>query len=152
MKQQETLDYFLKVVWQNMANTYNQIASGFGITQAIGYVLINIEKEGTAVSKLAGLLGVKATSLSRMLNNMEELGLIYRETSIGDKRSVKVFLTDFGVEKRLLARKVVISFNEYLNDNLSAQEKNSLIASLQKLNKLTLAYTNTIVNDEQKDK
>jgi DNA-binding MarR family transcriptional regulator len=86
MKQQETIDYFLKVVWQNMANSYNQTAAGFGITQAIGYVLINIEKDGTAVSKLAGLLGVKATSLSRMLNNMEELGLIYRETSSGDKR------------------------------------------------------------------
>ena len=151
MKQQETIDYFLKVVWQNMANSYNQIASGFGITQAIGYVLINIEKEGTAVSKLAGLLGVKATSLSRMLNNMEDLGLIYRETSTGDKRSVKVFLTEFGVEKRQLAKGVVISFNEYLNDNLSVAEKNGLISSLQKLNKLTLAYTNTI-NDEQKDK
>ena len=151
MRHEETIDYLLKVVWQNMSNTYNQIASGFGITQAIGYVLINIEKDGTAVSKLAGLLGVKATSLSRMLNNMEELNLIYRETSTGDKRSVKVFLTEFGVEKRQLAKGVVISFNEYLNDNLSVSEKSNLINALQKLNKLTLAYTNTI-HDEQKDK
>lgn len=151
MKQQETIDYFLKVVWQNLANTYNQIASGFGITQAIGYVLINIDKEGTAVSQLAALLGVKATSLSRMLNNMEELGLIYRETATGDKRSVKVYLTDFGVEKRHLAKDVVISFNDYLNKNLSANERNNLISTLQKVNKLTLAYTN-IEHDEQKDK
>jgi len=152
MKQQETVDYFLKVVWQNVSNAYNQVAAGFGITQAIGYMLINIEKEGTAVSKLAGLLGVKATSLSRMLNNMEQLGLIYRETSVGDKRSVKVFLTDFGREKRHLAREVVINFNDYLNQELTAQEKNTLIATLQKLNKLTLAYTSTIENDEQKNK
>jgi len=150
MKQQETIDYFLKVVWQNMANTYNQIASGFGITQAIGYVLINIDKEGTAVSQLAGLLGVKATSLSRMLNNMEELGLIYRETSAGDKRSVKVYLTDFGREKRQLAKGVVISFNEYLNTNLNSHEKHNLILSLQKLNKLTLAYKAPIENGEDK--
>ena len=141
MKQQETVDYFLKVVWQNVSNKYNQIASGFGITQALGYMLINIEKEGTAVSKLAGLLGVKATSLSRMLNNMEESGLIYRETSVGDKRSVKVYLTDLGREKRKLAKGVVIAFNEYLNEHLSSQEKNNLIATLEKLNKLTLEYT-----------
>lgn len=150
MKQQETIDYFLKVVWQNMANTYNQIASGFGITQAIGYVLINIDKEGTAVSQLAGLLGVKATSLSRMLNNMEESGLIYRETSAGDKRSVKVYLTDFGREKRQLAKGVVISFNEYLNANLNSHEKNNLILSLQKLNKLTLAYKTPVENGVEK--
>ncbi|HKG08164.1 MAG TPA: MarR family transcriptional regulator [Pedobacter sp.] len=152
MKQQETVDYFLKVVWQNVANTYNQIASGFGITQAIGYVLINIDKEGTAVTQLAGLLGVKATSLSRMLNNMEELGLIYREASSGDKRSVKVYLTEFGVEKRHLAKNVVISFNEYLNANLTISEKNNLINTLQKLNKLTLAYSIPTQDEEQKDK
>jgi DNA-binding MarR family transcriptional regulator len=152
MKQQETIDYFLKVVWQNVSNVYNQIASGFGITQSIGYVLINIDKEGTAVSQLAALLAVKATSLSRMLNNMEELGLIYREASSGDRRSVKVFLTEFGKEKRQVARDVVVSFNEYLNENLTIQEKNNLVATLQKLNKLTLAYTSTIENDEQKNK
>jgi DNA-binding MarR family transcriptional regulator len=152
MKQQETIDYLLKVVWQNMSNTYNQIASGFDITQAIGYMLINIDQEGTAVSQLAGLLGVKATSLSRMLNNMEESGLIYRETAAGDKRSVKVYLTDFGREKRQMAKGVVRSFNEYLNNNLTVQEKNNLMLGLQKLNKLTLAYTVTTENDEQKDK
>jgi DNA-binding MarR family transcriptional regulator len=152
MKQQETVDYFLKVVWQNVANTYNQIASGFGITQAIGYVLINIDKEGTAVTQLAGLLGVKATSLSRMLNNMEELGLIYREASLGDKRSVKVYLTEFGVEKRHLAKGVVISFNEYLNANMTIPEKNNLINTLQKLNKLTLAYPIPTQDEEQKNK
>jgi DNA-binding MarR family transcriptional regulator len=152
MKQQETIDYFLKVVWQNVSNTYNQIASGFGITQAIGYVLINIDKEGTAVSQLAGLLGVKATSLSRMLNNMEELGLIYRETSVGDKRSVKVYLTDFGYEKRQMAKGVVISFNEYLNQYLTATEKNNLLVTLQKVNKLTLSYKIPVEHDEQKNK
>ena len=153
MKQQETIDYLLKVVWQNVSNTYNQIASGFGITQAIGYVLINIDQqEGTAVSQLAALLGVKATSLSRILNNMEEFGLIYREAAAGDKRSVKVFLTDFGKEKRQLAKGVVRSFNEYLNANLTLKEKNGLVKSLQKLNKLTLAYTVTTENNEQKDK
>ncbi len=149
MKQTETVDYFLKVVWQNVSNTYNQIASGFGITQAIGYVLINIEAEGTAVSALAGLLGVKATSLSRMLNNMEELGLIYRATSAGDKRSVKVFLTPFGIEKRKLARNVVVSFNEYLNQHLTPSEKQQLITTLDKVNQLTLAYGPT-KDDEQK--
>jgi len=148
MKQQETIDYLLKVAWQNMANTYNQIASGFGITQAIGYVLINIEKEGTPVSKLAGLLGVKATSMSRILTNMEVLGLIYRETSAGDKRSVKVYLTELGREKRQLAKNVVISFNDYLTENLTVSERNNLATTLQKLNKLTLAYT--INSDDDK--
>ncbi|WP_231464473.1 MULTISPECIES: MarR family winged helix-turn-helix transcriptional regulator [unclassified Pedobacter] len=142
MKQQQTIDYHVKFAWQNMFNKYNQMASSFGITQAIGYMLINInDDEGTAVSNLAGLLGVKATSLSRMLNNMEEAKLIYRETSVGDKRSVKVFLTDFGKEKKQLAKGVVRKFNEYLDEHFTKKEKETFINLLIKLNDITVAYT-----------
>lgn len=142
MKQTKTIDYHVKFAWQNMFNKYNQMASGFGITQAIGYMLINInDDEGTAVSVLAGLLGVKATSLSRMLNNMEEANLIYRETAIGDKRSVKIFLTDFGKEKKHLAKGVVRKFNEYLDEHFSKKEKETFINLLIKLNDITVAYT-----------
>ncbi|MNE97201.1 hypothetical protein D3C80_1955120 [compost metagenome] len=83
---------------------------------------------------------------------MEESGLIYRETSTGDKRSVKVFLTELGYEKRHMAKGVVIAFNEYLAKNLSTIEKNNLLITLQKLNKLTLAYKIPVEHDEQKDK
>lgn len=140
MKPEDTLDYFLKVVWQSVANKYNQIASGYGITQALGYMLINIHDEGTAVSQIAFLLGVKSTSLSRSLKNMEELGLVYRQTDELDKRSVKIFLTDFGKEKKQVAKEVVRKFNEYLNAHLAEEERMQLTEILVKVNKLTLEY------------
>lgn len=142
MKQHETIDYHIKFAWQNIFNKYNQMASNFGITQAIGYMLINInEEEGTAVSNLAALLGVKATSLSRMLNNMEDMNLIFRAAATGDKRSVKVFLTDFGKEKKQLAKGVVRKFNEYLDEHFSKREKETFINLLIKLNDVTVDYT-----------
>lgn len=140
MRPEETLDYFLKIVWQSVANKYNQIASGYGITQALGYMLINIHEEGTAVSQIAALTGVRSTSLSRMLNNMEELGLVYRKADATDKRSVKIFLTDFGIEKRQVAKDVVRKFNEYLNSHINEKERLRLTESLKKINQLTLDY------------
>jgi len=141
IKHQETIDYFLKIVWQTVANRYNQLVTEFGITQSIGYLLINIdEKEGTTVSQAAALLGLKSTSLSRMLNQLEQTGLIYRESNQGDKRSVKIYLTDMGKEKRHQARVVVKQFNNYLNEHISEAEKESLIAMLKKINKLTVNY------------
>lgn len=141
MNQEETIDYFLKVVWQTVANRYNQLASEFGITQSIGYLLINInDKEGTTVSQVAALLGLKSTSLSRMLSNLEDMGLIYRESNQGDKRSVKIKLTDLGKEKRHLARVVVRKFNDYLNAHISGSEKQQLTETLKKINQLTLDY------------
>jgi len=141
MKHQETIDYFLKVVWQTVANRYNQLASEFGITQSIGYLLINIDdKDGTTVTEVAGLLGLKSTSLSRMLSNLEDMGLIYRESNKGDKRSVKIRLTDLGKEKRHLARVVVRKFNDYLDAHISDAEKQQLTDTLKKINQLTIDY------------
>ncbi len=141
MKQQETIDYHLKITWQNIANSYNQLAAEFGITQSIGYLLMNIdEQNGTTVSNMAALLGLKSTSLSRMLNNLERIGLIYREAHHTDKRSVNLYLTDLGKEKRHLARVVVKKFNDYLDANLGEEEKQHLISSLIRVNDLTNNY------------
>jgi DNA-binding MarR family transcriptional regulator len=140
MAQDNTIDYYLKAAWQSVVNAYNQEASKFGITQASGYVLINILKEGTAVSQIANLLGVRSTSLSRILSSMEKQGLIYREADMQDKRSVKVFLTDLGIEKRMLAVQVVKDFNEYLIQNFTERERIRLAETLQKINKLAQQY------------
>lgn len=141
IKHQETIDYFLKVVWQTVANRYNQMVAEFGITQSIGYLLINInEQEGTTVSEVAALLGLKSTSLSRMLTQLEKMDLIYRQSNEGDKRSVKIFLTELGKEKRHLARGLVKQFNNYLNAHISEKEKEQLINTLKKINQLTLNY------------
>lgn len=141
VKHQETIDYFIKIVWQTMANRYNQLVTEFGFTQSIGYLLINIdEKEGTTVSQAAALLGLKSTSLSRMLSQLEATGLIYRESNEGDKRSVKIYLTALGKEKRHQARVIVRQFNNYLDANISEADKQHLIETLKKLNKLTVNY------------
>jgi len=137
----ETIDYLMKIVWQTMANKYNLIVADFGITQSIGYLLINIdEHEGTTVSQAAALLGLKSTSLSRMLNQIEQNGLIYRELNKGDRRSVKIYLTPLGIEKRKQARVVVKQFNNYLNKHISDSDREYLINLLKKINKLTLNY------------
>ena len=141
VKHQETIDYFLKIVWQTVANRYNQLVTEFGITQSIGYLLINIdEQEGTTVSQAAALLGLKSTSLSRMLNQLEKTGLIYRESNQGDKRSVKIYLTAVGKEKRQMARAVVKQFNNYLNEHIKEADKEYLVEMLKKINQLTLNF------------
>jgi len=141
VKHQETIDYFLKIVWQTVANRYNQLVTEFGITQSIGYLLINIDEvEGTTVSQAAALLGLKSTSLSRMLNQLEKTGLIYRESNQGDKRSVKIYLTPLGKEKRQMARALVKQFNNYLNEHIKEADKQHLIDTLKKINQLTINF------------
>ena len=140
MSQNNTIDYFLKATWQTVVNKYNTIATRHGFTQAAGYILINIHRDGTPVSQIANSTGVKTTSLSRVLNNLEGLGFIYREASETDKRSVKVYLTPLGAEKRKIAKDVVKGFNEFLESQLSEQETEQLRELLIKVNELACVY------------
>lgn len=141
MSQDNTVDYYLKTTWQSMANKYNQLAAKQGFTQATGYVLINIRREGTPVTQIASLLGVKSTSLSRMLSGMEQQGLIYRKEDAQDRRSVRVFLTEEGQQKREIAKNMIRAFNSYLNQHMKAADREKLIDTLKRLNELTVKYT-----------
>ncbi len=150
MSQNKTIDYFLKAAWQSVANKYNNIATQYGFTQAAGYILINIHREGTPVSQIANSTGVKTTSLSRVLTNLESLGFIYRESSAVDKRSVKVFLTPLGMEKRKIAKDVVKGFNEFLETQFSEKERKLMGDMLLKINNLANAYEPQVDIEEKR--
>lgn len=140
MNQDSTVDYYLKITWQSIANKYNHLTAKHGFTQATGHLLINIRKEGIPVTRIAGLLGVKSTSLSRMLQGMEQQGLIYRKADSQDKRSVRVFLTEEGQKKREIAKNIAREFNSYLDSFMKDEERRKLIDTLERLNELAVKY------------
>jgi DNA-binding MarR family transcriptional regulator len=118
MKPEETVDYNIKVAWHAISRMYNTQAARYDITTSIGFVLLNIDQElGTPATKIAPLLGLETRSLTRILRSMEEKGLIYKQADTQDKRSVRIFLTELGLEKKEVSRQTVRHFN------LKAREK-----------------------------
>jgi DNA-binding MarR family transcriptional regulator len=116
MDQDNKIDQHIKATWHSMFKMYNQIAAKYDSTQATGLVLLNISKEGTPSTSIAPSLGMEATSMSRIMKTLEDNGLIYREQDKVDRRMVRVFLTEFGVEKRKLAKRAVSGFNELITE------------------------------------
>ncbi|MCG8386241.1 MAG: MarR family transcriptional regulator [Cytophagales bacterium] len=120
MKREETIDHNIKTTWHAIARMYNQQAAKQDITTSIGFVLLNISsKEGTPATKIAPLMGLESRSLTRVLKNMEEKGLIYRQPDKNDKRSVRIFLTTTGKKKKEVSRETVLRFNEIIRDQIS---------------------------------
>jgi len=141
MKAEETIDFHIKLAWHKIIKWYNAAASEFGGTMAIGYVLLNIDKEhGTPSTKLGPSMGIESTSLVRVLKSMEEKGLICRKPTTEDKRKVIISLTELGKEKRLLAKEVVVKLNSEIQGQLSDEELSSFFNVMDKINN----YLNTI--------
>jgi DNA-binding MarR family transcriptional regulator len=102
---------------------YNQKALTHGITISAGFILMNIEKEGTPSTALGPKMGMEPTSLSRTLKSMEEQGWITRGSAENDKRKVLIFLTQEGLNKRRIVRDFLLDFN---NKIASRTHKDSL--------------------------
>jgi MarR family transcriptional regulator, organic hydroperoxide resistance regulator len=137
MKPNETVDFNVKTLWHSISRMYNSQAAKFDITTSIGFVLLNIDiKEGTPATKIAPLLGLEARSLTRMLKTMEEKKLIYKMPDEKDRRSVRIFLTQKGIEKRDVSRSVVKQFNYFVRENVPQEKLNVFFEVIENINSL----------------
>jgi DNA-binding MarR family transcriptional regulator len=137
MKAQETVGYQVKTSWQSIAKMYNRLTNENGFSQAIGYVLINVKKEGIPVTKIAPNMGVEPTSLSRLLNTMEDKGLIYREKDKLDRRVVNLFLTEKGMALKRISKKMVVDYNNYLFAHIDPKDMEAFFRVIEQVTALT---------------
>ena len=137
MKREETVDFHIKAAWHAIARMYNQIGQSRGVTTSTGFVLLNINPEyGTRATKIAPLMGMESTSLSRILKSMEDQGFIYRQKDPEDGRAVRIFLTQKGREDQEEARTAVLSFNDEIKNNVSKKDLNTFFKVIQKISQL----------------
>ena len=115
----ETFDSVLRSTWQVVSKMYNKEAGKFDSTMAMGFALLSIDAEGTPSTTLGPKMGMEPTSLSRLLNAMEERKLIFRTQNPVDGRSILIHLTPFGIEKREDSKSVVLNFNSKIEEKLN---------------------------------
>ena len=126
MKKEESIDYYIKSSWHSLSRLYNQKAQRHGITTSIAFILLNIStSEGTPATKIAPLMGLESRSLTRALKNLEEKGYIYKEKDAFDKRSVRIFLTEKGKEKKGKAIDTVKTFNQFVRERVPEEKLNT---------------------------
>jgi DNA-binding MarR family transcriptional regulator len=119
------VDFVLRHLWHKTSRMYNQKANEYGVSISVGFIMLNIDKEGTPSTQLGPKMGMEPTSLSRTLKTMEEKGWIRREVDKNDKRKVLIFLTEEGLEKRRIARDVVLGFHERILSSIPKGKLNT---------------------------
>jgi DNA-binding MarR family transcriptional regulator len=119
----KTIDYVLRATWQAVSRMYNEEATKYGGSMAVGFALLSIDKEdGTPSTNISSRMGMEPTSLTRTLKSMEEKGLIYRKPNPADGRGVLIYLTKEGKEKRELSKQTVLKFNETVRKHVSDEK------------------------------
>lgn len=79
---------------------------------------------------------IRRATVTGILDSLEKLKLISRIESTTDKRKRKVVLTDFGIDKALIAIETNHHFEKLIKTNLTDEEEENFYQVLMKLNKL----------------
>ncbi len=120
---EKTIDYILRATWQAVARMYNEEASKFDGSVAIGFALLSIDREeGTPSTAISSRMGMEATSLTRTLKTLEDKQLIIRKKNPEDGRGVLIYLTDLGKQMRIESKQTVLKFNEVVKHNISKEK------------------------------
>ena len=139
MRKEETVDHCIKTAWHAISRMYNQQAWKHDLTTAVGFVLLNIHSDhGTPATKIAPLMGMEARSLTRTLKTMEEKGLISRVPDAVDKRSVRIFLTELGKQKKEVSRETVLNFKNRVREQIAPQKLKTFFSVMNEINALAL--------------
>ena len=132
--QYEYLDRNNKLIWnfRDIGHTMRQIAEGRGSQKRI--LILLLETEGMTQKELTARLGVQPGSASEVINKLEQAGLISRTPSETDHRTTDIRLTPAGevLAKEASAKRE--ERHEQMFAVLSVEEKNNLIALLEKVN------------------
>lgn len=132
MKSEETIDFHVRWAWLKISKMYNQEASKHGMTQSIGFILLNIDpRKGTPSTQLGPKMGMEPTSLSRTLKTMEDKGFISRLQDENDRRIMRIFLTEDGKRMRELSKNSVVRFNEKILEQVSEEKLKNFIEVIQ---------------------
>lgn len=137
MDKNKSIDHQLRATWQAVAKMYNEQAAKHESTMATAFVLLNIDYEnGTPSTALGPQMGMEPTSLSRLLKNMEDKGVICREKNPNDGRSVIIKLTDYGKEMREVSKGHVYQFNNKVREHVTEKELEVFFKVTATINKL----------------
>ena len=134
MEKTITFDYALRSTWQSVSNMYNKAACKFDSTMATGFALLSIEPEGTPSTALGPKMGMENTSLSRLLNSLEERNFIERKPNPDDGRGRLVYLTKLGLKKREISKEIVLEFNKSISEQLTNSEINTFFKVINCIN------------------
>jgi|TARA_B110000503_G_scaffold128303_1_gene199106 MarR family transcriptional regulator, organic hydroperoxide resistance regulator len=123
MKKEQTIDFNIKIAWHAISRMYSQYGQKFEISPSTGFVLLNIDSnEGTPATKIAPLMGLETRSLTRILKAMESKKWIMRQKDPLDGRSVRIFLTTLGKQKREISRRSVKAFNQHILEKTNSDQ------------------------------
>ncbi|WP_326524079.1 MarR family winged helix-turn-helix transcriptional regulator [Sphingomonas sp.] len=130
----DSLGFLLSDVSRLMRRRFDERARSIGATRAQWKALVTLSRhEGINQGGLADLLEVEPITLCRMVDRLEESGLVERRRDPKDRRAWQIFLTDAAKPVIEKLRVHADALFEAAFEGFAAEDRDHLTASLERL-------------------
>jgi MarR family transcriptional regulator, transcriptional regulator for hemolysin len=134
MSNTETLGFIIHDVARLLRKRFERHARGSGLTRSQWHVLaILARNEGVSQRALARLLDIEPTTLGRIVDGLQAIGLIKRSKDRDDRRVWLLHLTPAAYPKLSLMRRLSDVTREEALADISEADKRKLFETLQTL-------------------
>lgn len=141
MKQDPAASEFLEAltkVSRKIRTTFNQQVTAHGLTYPRARALFRLAaKHEMTQSELAFELDVEQATMVRLLDRMEENGLIERRPDASDRRVKLISLTPHGAEQAALVRSLAAEMRGQIFEGIDIAQLRSAIALLDRVSENT---------------
>lgn len=116
------------------ARTFGELLAPLGLEQRQAGLLIGLAAhEGTSQQALGELMGLNATRMVFLVDELEQRGLVERRRNPADRRSHALYLTDRGRDTLRQTQQVVAAHERSLGAALTETERTQLVGLLRKV-------------------
>jgi DNA-binding MarR family transcriptional regulator len=130
----ENLGSMVADISRLIRRSFDERARGIGVTRPQWRVLtVLLRNEGINQGGLADLLEVEPITLCRMVDRLQEAGLVERRADPDDRRAWQLYLTGKARELLSQLRPLAESMFDEALDGLSGAEQAKLMASLERI-------------------
>jgi MarR family transcriptional regulator, transcriptional regulator for hemolysin len=129
----------LTMALTQVARTYkaaaDKMAGDYGLSQATAWPVIMIGRMGNGVrpGMLADALGLEASSVVRLIDQLVDAGLVVRSEDANDRRARTLHLTPEGDQRAAQLEKALTAFRRRLFRGVERTDAETCLAVLQSL-------------------
>ena len=131
---ESSIAFLLVQLGFHLARRFGERLAPLGLEQRHAGMLVRLaENDGRSQQAIGELIGVNATRMVFLTDELERLGLVERRRNPADRRSHALHLTEAGTAMLARVREVTAAHEADVTASLSAAERGELTALLQRL-------------------
>ena len=129
-----SLAFLLVQLGMHGARRFGERLQPLGLEQRQAGMLVRLAaNEGQSQQAIAAMLGVNATRMVFLVDELEKLGLVERRRNPEDRRSHALYLTDPGRAALAQVQAVAAEHEQQMSAGLTAAERKELIGLLRRV-------------------